>query len=710
MKRRDLLRSSALTLGGALLAKSLPAFADASAPAPNPSVKRVLAMFKCHFDAGFIDTQANVLHRYFTEYFPHAIELTEKSRQPGNNRYVWTTGSWLLYEYLEQASPADRARMEHAIAQGDIAWHALPFSWQTEMLDPNMMAAAVSISKNLDRRFGRTTTGSKMTDVPGHTRGIISPLSAQGVKLLHVGVNGGSTTPDVPPVFVWKDSRGASIVTMYHHEYGGVTVIPGSDLAIAINVRGDNSGPHPAEEVEDIYDDLHAQFPNAQIVATNLSEIANAVSAYRDHLPVITQEIGDTWIHGIASDPLKVARYREVARLRLAWLKQGKFQSGDPTDLALLRHILLEPEHTWGTDTKTWLDFDHLTPKDLALAIYSRNYSVAQFSWDEKRQDLTDGLATLPKPLHVQAHDAVRNLSQPGSQLDGAASAIVNSTAPRLTGATAHDPAKEIETTHYVLAFDPKTGAIQKLRNKKSGVEWASPANPLALFTYQTLSQDDYTRFISAYGTIQANWFKMDFGKPNIEKFGARSQDWQPQLTALEVSQDPTGHRILAHLQITDPEATNSGRAAFPQRLYLELHLPSADPVIHLDFSWFDKPATRMPEALWLTFNPQVPDPKGWTLDKSGEPVSPLDVVPGGSRSLHAVGTGFAYKDPTRTFAVDCIDAPLIAVGQRSPLNYSRSQPDLSTGIHSNLFNNTWGTNYIMWFSEDMRFRYLLRA
>jgi hypothetical protein len=117
-----------------------------------------------------------------------------------------------------------------------------------------------------------------------------------------------------------------------------------------------------------------------------------------------------------------------------------------------------------------------------------------------------------------------------------------------------------------------------------------------------------------------------------------------------------------------------------------------------------------MPEALWLTFNPQVPDPKAWTLDKSGEQVSPLDVVPGGSRGLHAVGTGFAYKDPTRTFAVDCIDAPLIAVGQRSPLNYSRSQPDLSTGIHSNLVNNTWGTNYIMWFGEDMRFRYVLRA
>ena len=709
MKRRDLLRSSALTLGGALVAKSMPALA-LDGPAPEPAVKRVLAMFKCHFDAGFIDTQANVIHRYFTEYFPHAIELAEKSRQPGANRYVWTTGSWLVYEYLDEASPADRARMEKAIAAGDIAWHALPFSWQTEMIDPSMMAAAVEISKSLDRRFGKTTTGSKMTDVPGHTRGIIGPLTAQGVKMLHVGVNGGSTTPDVPPVFVWKDRSGKSIVMMYHHEYGGVTRIPGTDLAVSINVRNDNSGPHPAEEVEDIYDDLHKRFPNAEIVATNLTEIANAVEAYRGSLPVVTQEIGDTWIHGVASDPLKVARYREVARLRLKWIADGKIKSGDATDMAMLRRVLLNPEHTWGTDTKTWLDFDHLTPKDLQLAIYSRNYTVAEFSWEEKRQDLTDGLATLPKALHVEAHDAVRNLSVAGGQLEGAASEIVKSSAPALPDGAAHDPAKEIETAHYTLAFDPKTGAITHLLNKKTGVEWASAANPLALFTYQTLSQDDYTRFIGAYGVIQASWFKMDFGKPNIEKFGARSQDWHPTLTALDVVEDAEGHRVRATLALNDAEATGSGRAAFPAQMYLMLRLPKAESVIDLDFYWFDKPATRMPEALWLTFNPKVADAKSWMLDKSGEQVSPLDVVAGGSRGLHAVSKGFENSSAGHSFAVECIDAPLIAVGERSPLNYSRNQPDLTTGIHSNLFNNTWGTNYIMWFGEDMRFRYRVRT
>ncbi|MGC2403730.1 MAG: DUF5054 domain-containing protein, partial [Acidobacteriaceae bacterium] len=123
-----------------------------------------------------------------------------------------------------------------------------------------------------------------------------------------------------------------------------------------------------------------------------------------------------------------------------------------------------------------------------------------------------------------------------------------------------------------------------------------------------------------------------------------------------------------------------------------------------------DKAATRMPEAMWLTFNPVVGDPKGWSMDKSGQPVSPFDVVTAGGRHQHAVTTGFAFSDGQGTFQVETLDAPLIALGERSPLNFSRSQPDLSGGIHCGLFNNAWGTNYIMWFGEDMRFRFVLRA
>lgn len=90
--------------------------------------------------------------------------------------------------------------------------------------------------------------------------------------------------------------------------------------------------------------------------------------------------------------------------------------------------------------------------------------------------------------------------------------------------------------------------------------------------------------------------------------------------------------------------------------------------------------------------------------------MSPFEVVAGGSRHLHAVSSGFRYSDGGQSFFVETLDAPVIALGEKSPLNFSKSQPDLSGGVHCNLFNNAWGTNYIMWFGEDMRFRFILHA
>jgi len=144
--------------------------------------------------------------------------------------------------------------------------------------------------------------------------------------------------------------------------------------------------------------------------------------------------------------------------------------------------------------------------------------------------------------------------------------------------------------------------------------------------------------------------------------------------------------------------------------MFLELLLPKSEPLMQLNFYWFDKPATRLPEALWLTFRPVADSQQGWTIDKCGEEISPFDVVSSGNRQMHAVERGFRYREQQDEFSVELLDAPLIALGEMSPLGFSRSQPDLSAGIHCSLFNNAWGTNYVQWFGEDMRFRFVIRA
>ena len=141
-----------------------------------------------------------------------------------------------------------------------------------------------------------------MTDVPGHTRGLVAPLSQAGVRLLDIGVNAASTPPDVPDLFLWQEPGGASVAVMYHrHDYGSLLEIPGTGVAVDVEVRNDNSGPHTPAEIAGMYARLRQLYPAAAIRAGTLNEVAAVVDTVRQDLPVVTAEIGDTWIYGCAS-------------------------------------------------------------------------------------------------------------------------------------------------------------------------------------------------------------------------------------------------------------------------------------------------------------------------------------------------------------------------------------------------------------------------
>jgi hypothetical protein len=148
---------------------------------------------------------------------------------------------------------------------------------------------------------------------------------------------------------------------------------------------------------------------------------------------------------------------------------------------------------------------------------------------------------------------------------------------------------------------------------------------------------------------------------------------------------------------------------SWPERLTLEVVLPHKDPAVHITFQCFKKRANRLPEAMWLSFSPDAPDPEGWLLEKVNQPVSPLDVIVNGNRHLHAVTKDVLYRDNKGSFTLETLDAPLIAPGQRSLIDFNNKQPDMREGVHVNLYNNLWGTAFPQWYGEDMRFRFTIK-
>lgn len=373
-----------------------------------------------------------------------------------------------------------------------------------------------------------------------------------------------------------------------------------------------------------------------------------------------------------------------MARRRREWITGGRFKTGDTTDRQMLRRLMLAAEHTWGTDTKSYLDNDHYRPRDLETALGEPGYRTMQTSWAEKRDDIDESVASLPAALGTEARTRLRRM------LEAAPIAEAGMT-PLATG-------KLLETAHYTLGFDAATGAITHLANRKTGRNWASPTQPLALFTYQTLSSAEYADFLDRYIKSKADWAPRDFGKPNIDTFGAKSRDWHPKRVSITHAHSAAIDRVMLRMRIEDTAAEAMGNVAWPREIVMELTLPTAEPVLHIRLRTQGKAINRMPEAMWLTFAPVVGEARGWSMDKAGQRVQVEDVVRGGGRAMHAVSETIRYEDAhDGRFELATLDAPVVALGRRSPLNFSLTPPDLRGGVHVSLFNNAWGTNYPQW-------------
>ena len=112
-------------------------------------------IFKTHLDVGFTDFARNVVVNYFDRYIPQALALARSLREEGGpDRFIWTTGSWLIYEYLERTHGPQRLEMEAAITAGDIAWHGLPFTVHSELLDADLFRFGLRVCENIPWPLG----------------------------------------------------------------------------------------------------------------------------------------------------------------------------------------------------------------------------------------------------------------------------------------------------------------------------------------------------------------------------------------------------------------------------------------------------------------------------------------------------------------------------------------------------------------------------
>lgn len=688
-------------------------------------ITTVHVVFKTHLDLGFTDTAANVTGRYVHEYLPRAIALAEElERRDGPARFVWTTGSWLIHEALRLGDADDRAALERAIRAGHVTWHGLPMTTHTELMDAGLVEHGIAIGRTLDARFGHRTQAAKMTDVPGHTIGLVPLLARGGLDFLHLGVNGASAVPDVPEFFVWRAPDGSEVVVNYARSYGatelGVAVVPGGTDALHLAHTGDNFGPPSAADVESLFAELQAAYPGATVIASTLDAFSREAVAARASLPVVTQEIGDSWIHGIGSDPVQTARLRALLRLRTAWIDAGVLVPGTEECDAFSDGLLLVPEHTWGEDLKTYLpdyvnyekaDFQRARAADVidpALNptefdryawAYSEHpssqglrYSAFERSWAEQRAHLDRALAALSPERRAEAEAAIAETVPRDDDRSTAA------------GAEPIDLDAEVRMGASLVRFGDDGSLVSLIDG--DGTQWAGPEHPLAAYRYETFDERDEARWVQEYCRdleATAFWAVPDQSKPGLaiaETLPATT--FAPRVVSAERFDD--GADTVAVLRLALPAAASEAWGG-PRDIRLAYRFPSAPGPITVTLDLRGKDASRLPEASWLGFRPRT-GPGDWRLTKIETPVDPQSVVRNGNRSLHAVAA--VTHTATRDFSLRPLDAALVAVGRPALYRFDNAVPDPDDGLHVNLHNNMWGTNFTMWFDDDLRFRFEL--
>ncbi|CEM20297.1 unnamed protein product [Vitrella brassicaformis CCMP3155] len=695
-----------------------------------PDVHTLFVVSMNHLDVGYdginnynkVGFITNVINTYFHAHFPRAMSIQETLRKMNHPiGYVYTTHAWLISLYLDCPtdltllgeplicpSKREQERLIQAIYRGDITWHAFPFNSQIEMMDLPMFEFGLRLARDLDDRFGINQDIKVMSqrDVPGLTRAAIPILKKHGVKAITVGQNYGAPAID-PPAFIWKDPlTNSSIYTLYHpHQYGGiesgdVTILP-NGFGIVPNIRQDNDGPpHSVEEILSDYNRMQMEYPNARIVSTGWNEFIEKMGDIEDcdYLPTLTGEIGDVWIQGIASDPLKLALYREISRVRAECFSSGKCHDDDPVLYDFSRFMLKVAEHTWGLpgvgDTKHWTNDAFASVRETDI------FQKHEMSWAEQRVMMNEAIRMLLQanhPLGQMILSRIRELDPTPPSTD-ALTKMTNKT--DTLKCTAGDNSKGLS-----IAFDGQTGGMRVVEVSDGGSKYDVSGMMAGELSYQTFTEDDFKYMQAVYGG-DAGYHKI-----NATSAAPVQKRWMPQLN--DVYWDASSCRAVAVLGLPDETHTKYGG---PKQTMMGAKLLPDTSSVEVTLHIINKTTTRLPEAAYLSFYGQPGDGDAddtWEMDKLGQWIRPDEVMRHGSIYQHGVLSGVRRVSSSQRMLIESLDAALTTpITDRKTIEGKWQGtptalpvpvgPMLSTervhGMAFNLWNNLWDTNYVLWY------------
>ena len=178
------------------------------------------------------------------------------------------------------------------------------------------------------------------------------------------------------------------------------------------------------------------------------------------------------------------------------------------------------------------------------------------------------------------------------------------------------------------IGFD-SSGAIAHLVGA-DGYAYASPGHTLAQLKYRSYSAADVAQFFGEYCKSSADWVKHDYGKPGLPD-DVLGKIWTTSMLGLWVKQQGTSCSFIAQTAFEAAASEDYGAAAGWTTVDI-----GSDGTLSVEVGMFNKSTTRIPEAMFMQFQPADSDGL-WAADKLGEWVASDEIVPGGSQHLQVL-------------------------------------------------------------------------
>lgn len=667
-------------------------------------LEKIYVVFKTHVDLGFTDLPSNVYKYYMHEMADDIIEICNKTKKSLGERYVWTMPSWIIKEMITTITGERKKAIDDLIDREQLIWHGLPFTTHTELAGVEEFKRGLDIAKALSEKYKKKEPiSAKLTDVPGHTWMLPSMLSDAGIKFLHLGCNYSSKGPNVPELFHWEGPDGKKVLTWYTPDYG-TTLLPPKDwpydIWLALLQSHDNQGPQSESTVYDLIKKLRTKHPETEIIIGSMDDFA-ADFLQRDYknIPTINKDLGDTWIHGVASYPTEVAKLREFRyKLRAIEsinseqlynginIEQSKYNQ-HLIDQAY-ENLLLFDEHTFGMDVKETLNIGRkgkrpFYQEDLMedRRLFPKSYEKIERSWDEKKAYLHRVVTIL---------DEINFDSKVNKYFQTAKYAFILDERDII-----------IESNKLRVVFNSSNGKIKSFIDKIHRKEWAKDNQSLLEFEYNVYGKDELNKYLVDYAYDLTDWYISDFGKigyPFIEH-----QMAEYELASTEIDDKKNILKLTYKMISNSPDLYGA-----PKRYTISYSITDDGNGLDVDFEFSDKTGSTLIDScdIKLSFSSSY---TSMYAQKMGAIINVNEnTIIGGNRTYHSIDRYSMVCEGELGIVIQHLDSPLVSFGRNGLLKYDETYEPKKSNVFIHLANNQWGTNFPQWIEGSFRSRFRL--